>query len=169
MCLRAWSYLAFGVGLMAAAAGCSGGAPAKTHKVTGRVTLDGQPLPNAQVVFIPVSPEGKPAEGDFKQANATTESDGSFALGTFATSDGAMAGDYKITVNYSDLGSSADLNLLPEKEKNMKVVLEYMAKQKKAGSAKPKYVVPDKYKRFQTTPLKQTVPASGAVEVTLKS
>jgi hypothetical protein len=58
--------------------------------VQGEVTLDGQPLPNAKVMFMPAA-GGRPAEG-------TTDAAGKFRLTTNSPHDGAAAGEYVVSV-----------------------------------------------------------------------
>ena len=156
--------------LVCGALGCSGTINPKTVKVTGKVTLDGQPLPNDEVQFIPVTPDNKKVEGDIKMASARTESDGSFSLGTFSTNDGAQPGAYRVTVNYSESDVQEFVQGLSDKQKNMKTMLEHMAKEAKSGKKKPaRFTVPSKYTNFTQTPLKQTVPPDGSVVLELKS
>ena len=73
--------------------GCGSGP--KLVKVKGKVSLDGEPLAGGIVIFYPQAPGGH-------QANAVTESDGSFSLTTFSTGDGAIPGDYKVLVKYQE-------------------------------------------------------------------
>jgi hypothetical protein len=65
--------------------GCSG-----LVAVQGEVTLDGQPLPNAKVMFMPAT-GGRPAEG-------TSDANGKFRLTTNSPHDGVAAGEYVVTV-----------------------------------------------------------------------
>jgi len=68
--------------------GCSPGRPT-TVPVGGTVTLDGMPLGGATVLFQPAS--GTPGR-------AVTADDGSFALTTFETGDGALIGRHRVAV-----------------------------------------------------------------------
>ena len=70
-------------------AGCGRENQSETIKVTGRVTLDGQPLGSGVVVFMPQKGPG---------AKGTIGSDGSFRMGTYAEDDGAVAGHYQVAV-----------------------------------------------------------------------
>jgi hypothetical protein len=72
-------------------AGCSGGAPVpKLNSVTGRVTLDGEPLAEAIVSFIP--DKGPPS-------GAITDDEGKYVL-KFKTGDvGAVAGEHTVTIS----------------------------------------------------------------------
>lgn len=57
----------------------------------GKVLLDGQPLADAHVVFVPPT-------NDRPAASARTNADGVFELTTFAPHDGAVPGDFTVTV-----------------------------------------------------------------------
>lgn len=69
------------------AAGCGGSG---TIPVTGTVTLDGQPLPNAVVAFAPKD-GSRPAVG-------RTDAQGNFQVTTFTENDGVMPGEHIVTV-----------------------------------------------------------------------
>jgi hypothetical protein len=71
-------------------AGCGGSDRPPMGKVSGVVTLDGVPVPNASVMFIPAA-GGRPASG-------ITDASGHFQLKTFEKDDGALLGEHKVTV-----------------------------------------------------------------------
>jgi hypothetical protein len=71
-------------------AGCGG---STFPSVTGTVTLDGQPLDGAVVVF---SPDG--GAGGGQVATGVTDSDGSFKMGTLKLGDGVRPGKYHVTI-----------------------------------------------------------------------
>jgi hypothetical protein len=74
--------------------GCGGGDVAKhvaVFKVTGTVTLQGNPLPRAIVTFSPN--EGQPV------ALGMTDDKGEFTLTTYTDGDGAAAGSYNVVVS----------------------------------------------------------------------
>ena len=77
--------------------GCGSGGPA-LYSVTGKVTLDGQPLPNVNVSFFP---------GDSKlpSSGGVTDSQGVYKLTTAQGTTGAVAGKHKITVYAGQSGS----------------------------------------------------------------
>src|SRR5262245_23096784 len=56
--------------------------------VSGVVTLDGNPLPNARVILTPVGGSGRPA-------HATTDEAGKFTVTSIKPGDGAYRGEYK--------------------------------------------------------------------------
>jgi hypothetical protein len=78
--------------LVSAVAGCSSKyAPVK---VSGTVTLDGEPVENATVFFYAVGDEreGRPASG-------ITDKDGEFRLSTMGKDDGALRREYKVVIH----------------------------------------------------------------------
>ena len=81
--------------LTTALAGCCGYRPdlPPTARVSGTVTLDGNPLPNARVQFVPDS--SKATEGAL--AYGTTDAEGKYELET-ATVRGAIVGHHRISV-----------------------------------------------------------------------
>lgn len=110
--------------------GCSRGpSRPKTYPVSGTVTLNGQPVEGATVVFVPKSVAGGPAAPASAQAQgpqvATGETDaqGRYQLGTFGKGDGAVPGEYLVKVfKYSKpqvtsgTGAGEDENYQPPDE-----------------------------------------------------
>jgi len=94
----AWSFtcfwrtpaaIALGFLVCLGSAGCGPDRPA-TARVTGTVTLEGQPVAEADVNFIPT--EGRPASG-------RTDAEGRFSLSTFVPGDGVLPGEHVVTVS----------------------------------------------------------------------
>jgi hypothetical protein len=157
-------------------AGCGGGA--KPVKVAGRVTLDDQPLAGATVTFTPTD------AGTGHIAAGRTGEDGEFRLTTFSIDDGAVPGDYKVTVKVDGvldvpiegdpmkmddeaktkffMRSSTKTKEAEEKERRKKL------KKGEKPAADPSGI-PEVYRDITKTPLKQRVPADGKVEINLKS
>ena len=82
--------------LLAAGAGCSKEAYTLAP-VSGRVTLNGDPLPNASINFQPIG-EGKkePGPGSFGR----TDADGRYTLYVVGTKrKGAVVGNHRVTVS----------------------------------------------------------------------
>jgi hypothetical protein len=71
------------------AAGCSGPDLPDLADVSGIVTLDGAPYPNAYVVFAPA--KGRPAEG-------VTDSSGKYQLNYLPGVKGAVPGSYTVSI-----------------------------------------------------------------------
>ncbi len=71
--------------------GCSRGRQhPPTHAVTGLVTVDGKPVTDAIVSFLP-------ANGQYP-ANGTTDASGRYELTSFTRGDGAMEGSLRVTI-----------------------------------------------------------------------
>jgi hypothetical protein len=81
-------------GILAAAlllTGVGCGRKVKPVRVDGVVLLDGKPLKDAMVTFVP-------EEGGGRLAAGLTDEDGNFELTTGTSGDGALPGSYKVTV-----------------------------------------------------------------------
>ena len=85
--------LLFSVALFPIACGSD---KARVYPVRGEVFVNGKPAPGALVHLHPRDKQnGRPAF-------ATVQQDGSFQLTTYATNDGAVPGEYAVTVNWYD-------------------------------------------------------------------
>ncbi|WP_298859428.1 carboxypeptidase-like regulatory domain-containing protein [uncultured Gimesia sp.] len=62
-----------------------------TISVSGVVTYQGKPVPDASIMFYPT--EGR------KPATGKADASGKFELSTFGKNDGVLAGEHKVTVN----------------------------------------------------------------------
>jgi hypothetical protein len=139
--------------------------------VEGLVTLDGRPLKDAAVTFT--------AEGNGRVATAITGNDGSFHLTTFTTGDGALPGDYRVTIMVlPPPGPEKDVVKGPTNEREFlqmglrQVRMSRYAAQQAArrerlnkGPNAPKEV----YRDLSKTPLKCRVPTTGQVTFALES
>jgi len=114
-------------------AGCNKG-PYEVAAVSGRVTLDGQPVANAAVMFQPVAPEGtvNPGPGSY----GITDAEGRYTLKLVGKeTGGAVVGRHKVRVeNYTDPGDSSDdrprkaarpANPIPTKYNRGEAILEF--------------------------------------------
>jgi hypothetical protein len=88
------------LGLLAAflTAGCSQQLPTDVGKVTGKVTLDGQPLADAVVTFTPLASGGATAIGK-------TAADGSYSLTYSSGVSGAQIGENRVHISTLDAGN----------------------------------------------------------------
>lgn len=84
------------------------------HPVSGKITLAGHPIKDAQLVFHPIDPnyslELRP--------RARSQADGSFQVTTYETHDGAPIGNYRVTVSWQgplDGVKYDDQDALPER------------------------------------------------------
>jgi len=74
--------------------GCSGADRPDLVEIEGTVTLDGEPLGDAQIFFLtadPDSPYQRPASGK-------TDASGKFTLSTYGDTEGVPLGTYKVGV-----------------------------------------------------------------------
>ena len=118
--------------------------------VRGVVKLDGQPVANAAVVFVPQTPGGREAYG-------STDANGAFRLTTTKPDDGALPGKYKVVIQPAGPGGGStpfdDTDKPPAA----------------ASKAPPRSRIPTKYTVAGQTPLTQDVPPSGEVILELQS
>ncbi len=78
--------------------GCSGsGTEVELEKVTGVVTMDGKPLANAVVVFMPT--EGNPSTGQ-------TDAAGKYELAHRGNAMGAIPGKHKVSITQGQAAAS---------------------------------------------------------------
>jgi hypothetical protein len=88
--------------LVAAFSGCSEeGSKVPVFPVKGSVKFEGEPAAGAFVVFHPLSP-AKPGETP-PRPSAQVQPDGTFELTTTSQADGAPAGEYAVTVQWTKL------------------------------------------------------------------
>jgi hypothetical protein len=121
--------------------GC--GRSVKLGEVEGTVRLDGQPVGQVLVVFIPEDPQGP-------QSTGITDAEGRFKLRCNNARSGAVIGPHRVTLVDGAVapgGRSRDDE--PEE-----------------GAARPTSRVPDVYSRVDKTPLRQAVSA-GTQSVTI--
>lgn len=124
--------------------GCGSGRP-QTVAVTGTVTYKGDPVENAAVVFF--KDKGAPP------ATGQTDASGVFTLTTFEPNDGAVPGEYVVTV--------AKVESAPEVEGDGRIPPPQSDKP-------PKSLIPVKYSEPNASDLKETVSAPGPNEITLE-
>lgn len=124
-------------------AGCSRQMP--VHPVSGRVTLDGRPLVDAQISFRPQQGPG---------AFATLDTEGRYRLSTRSSGDGAVAGEHIVTLSQVTVG----LVLEPDQPPRL---------EKPTPGAVP---VPERYVSAETSDLRATVkPGSNTFDFDLSS
>jgi predicted small lipoprotein YifL len=89
--------------ILSSLTGCGQTSP-DLPKVTGSVFYNGQPAAGAMVIFNPASGE----KGSLKRPSAQVADDGSFQLSTFGSSDGAIPGEYLVTVLWLEGGNEGE-------------------------------------------------------------
>lgn len=142
-------------------AGCGGGGDKWTEnqpdtvEASGIVTLDGEPVEGATVVFGPV--------GDGKYpANAITASDGSFSAAAFTSKPGAVPGKYKVAVTKTVEDKDAKIKKFDPGEDSGHV--------KDDGSDDVMWTngLPDIYKLPSSTPIEVEVPSDGRSDLKIE-
>jgi len=90
--------------LLATLIGCGGGANLPdTVPVSGTVTLNGQPLANASVAFVPTGTTG--GEGGY----GTTDQDGRYELAYLKGGSGVPVGDYRVVISKRAMPDGSDV------------------------------------------------------------
>ena len=97
--------------------------------ITGKVTYKGQPVPKGTITFVAAAKDGRNATG-------AIDPNGNYRLQTENPGDGALIGDYKVTIYAHD-----------------EPVLDYIPRK----PVKPKLLTPTKYEKVETSDLKGTV------------
>ena len=130
--------------LLAFLSGCGNRIP--VTPVTGMITLNGDPVENAMITYIPNT--------SGTVATATTDKEGKYALKTYIgdkTAHGAFPGGYKVTVVKRVQKDFPDIdlkNLTPEEEEALS---NQVSATLKGRAPKYEYLVPQKYESQQTS------------------
>lgn len=151
-------------GLTSAFLGCSNQpARPKTYPVHGTVTFNGTPVEGATVTFVPK--EGATGNPKPQAASAITDSSGRYSIGTFATGDGAVPGDYLVKVTKYRVTQQQQAGNDPESQ--MQAFLQHQqGAQQQAG---PKNELPVKYENEKTSGLFLTVqPGDNTFDINLQ-
>ncbi|MDB5313218.1 MAG: hypothetical protein JWO38_7420 [Gemmataceae bacterium] len=80
---------------------CGGPRQKPTYPTDGKLLISGQPVGNVTVFLNPLNSP----DPELTRAYATTKSDGTFSLTTYAAYDGAPEGEYVVTILYEPLDS----------------------------------------------------------------
>ncbi|QDU76662.1 hypothetical protein Pan97_37170 [Bremerella volcania] len=144
--LHAKIFLLLATITLAVSLGCSSEPPddrPARSKVTGTVTLAGSPVEDARIQFH--------AANNSQGAIGQTKADGTFTLTTYVAGDGALPGDYVVTISKKEVESG-----LSEEEK-----LKMQEMGRPIPSPKTKELMPREYTKSTSSPLKVTVTADG--------
>ena len=118
--------------------GCGGDSrQQKTYPVTGQILLDDKPFKGAFVALIPKDPKKFVMN---ERPQATTDENGKFILFTYATGDGAPAGEYWVGIDSPNAPPPSD-----------------------DGSDQA-----DRNRKGPSIPLRYNVPQKSGIEVTIK-
>lgn len=124
------SFLVIGASLaMMVCSGCGQSGP-EVASVEGTVTLDGQPLPNASVIFVPEG--GRPAA-------AMTDAEGHYVLTFSKDKQGATPGKHKVRITtFVEADEGEGIEGQPEKvpmKYNAQTTLEFVVEEGKKNIA----------------------------------
>ncbi len=119
----------------------------KLVKVSGSITLDGQPLPEASIILEPAV-AGKEKGSYNRSSNAMTDAEGKFQISTYGENDGLPVGKYKVAV-------------VKQTRKNPPGMDPEMATPEQLAKVVVKDIVPVKYNDMTTSGLEVEVTASG--------
>ena len=86
-------------------AGCSENFP----PVSGKVTMNGKPVPSLTVVFTPVGSPSDANPGPY--STGVTNGQGVFVLKTRHGDSGAVPGPHRVGIEYANAGAMSDLKL----------------------------------------------------------
>lgn len=125
----------------------------KLVKVSGTITLDGQPLAEASVVLEPAV-MGKDKGSYNRSSNAVTDAEGKFQMTTYGENDGLPVGKYKVAV-------------VKQTRKNPPGMDPEMATPEQLAKVVVKDIVPVKYNSMTTSGLEVEVTASGLQPATI--
>jgi len=136
-----------GLFVLAIIAGCGQGAGEGTSPVSGTVTQKGSPVEGAIVSFVPASEGGENAVG-------VTDAAGKYILTTRKKDDGALPGQYKVSITKYDKPkeTAATSAPLPEGELSSP---DYKGEAPETPPAKN--LLPSKYASSDTSGLSATV------------
>lgn len=116
------------------------------YPVTGVVEYEGEPLSGAVVTFLSGKDDG--SDPNAQMAYGQSDSSGRFRLHRFPEYEGAVAGDYRVSVTKVEYIDTTPLNPDPERD--------YPPLEKS--------VLPDRYRDGKTSGLTATVTAEGPNE-----
>ena len=131
--------------LLLALAGCPGGGASRDLPdlvpVAGTVTLDGEPLPGAEVAFLPTG--STPGTACF----GLTDASGRYEIMADADHKGAPAGEFQVAISKWVMEDGSDF---------------HSAEGLSPMEAAARNLLPPKYSEEAETELKATVPAGGS-------
>jgi hypothetical protein len=85
---RGWAAASLGLALMLVCVGCGGGDGLNRQAVTGKVAVDGKPIPNGSIGFEPLSPGGI--------GSGAIITNGTYSI---SQAEGLPPGKYRVTIS----------------------------------------------------------------------
>ena len=135
--------------------GCNKGGQ-ELGQVKGKVTLDGNPLPNAIITFTPESGSGV--------STATSDGNGEYEL-LFINDKGALIGMHKVSVNLMPEAPKPVAEIRSDDPNYDKIVNDTSGYTKKS---EPKFKIPERY-NTNTTLKREVKSGSNTIDLELKS
>ncbi|MBQ6828682.1 MAG: carboxypeptidase regulatory-like domain-containing protein [Thermoguttaceae bacterium] len=129
--------------------GC--GADTGHRKTTGVVTVDGEPIEGATLVFVPAAQGGE-------SGSAITDAKGAYSTVSGSVGEGLKPGDYKVTISKREQVVDEDMAAYEAGEITYDELQERKSKQGLSGGAPVgESLVPEIYSSAADTPLTVTV------------
>jgi hypothetical protein len=162
--VRLWMFL---IVCSLSAAGC--GKEHRTIKFKGTVTLDGKPLDGAVVSFFPLADDGRSAAG-------VSGTDGVFRVTTFTPGDGALPGEYRVTVvmdpppevDGGAVAGESSMDFMMRAKPNFSKMGQKIEQSKKEAKKRPP-LLPPQYAHPTKSPLKCKIPFQGELSIDLNN
>jgi hypothetical protein len=155
---------AFAVSLAFLAFGCGDdGGLGHLYSVSGKVSLNGQPVKKGVINFVPTTPEGHGATGMIE--------DGTYSLSTLNPGDGALPGKYKVTVDDRQLDMEKLRSQTEERARKKGVTIKAIPQELQAKALREaKGTIPGKYQVAETSDLEKEVQGrSNTIDIELKN
>lgn len=133
--------------------GCSKARIKGLVPVEGVVTLNGEPVSGATIMFAPKKHDPSRPKGS---AQAVTDASGKFKMTTLDPGDGVFPGDYYVTVTKDRFEGGLSLEEVKRQHENPEL---------RDDASEPEQTLirelPDKYADINSSGLDQTIPAEG--------
>lgn len=133
---------------IAALSGCGSGYG--VTPASGVVMMDGQPVPEAKVMFHPI-------DGGPRTSYGTTNEKGEFKVSTYGMYDGALIGRHVVTITKVDTSSQVKVD--PNEGYMGQGYEQMMAPDNLAKASNPKFILPEKYSSKETSGIEVDVVA----------
>jgi hypothetical protein len=150
--------------ILALSVGCTSATDSnrpKTYPASGTVTLNGSPVEGATVNFYAMEGTGS--------SIGVTDANGKYTLTTFTSNDGAMAGQYKVSIVKYDGAPPPTATTLPAGQlASGDIDVSSYAPPKESGApsaaaaAGPKNLIPAKYSSADTSGLRGMISEGGS-------
>ncbi len=140
-----------------------------TVPVSGKVTLDGQPVAGATVIFVNTEQAMSGGSTGSYSSVGKTDENGVYRLTTFESGDGAVPGTYAVTITKYATAASGTSSGSGGSETGEGESLDgssYVPPEGRAGeSESPRNELPEKYSNPTTSMLEATVTEDGENDI----